>query len=243
MTALLEDEGKWRQILDILSCRDLHAARASLLYALQFVVQFLNSSFDAMKYEQLLGAQQSIPYLLQQVHEWLVTVVTADSVSGGSLPSQSELDSIFGGLEQQWKCLKLKMLAVKHIGSAQRNHAAQLAARRTIKAKQSGSSGPSVLGKSGIFGKLFGGDKRPEPDHDDGDEEKGAGVDAVGSADDPLMAQSALFSSFEAMTASHCLLHKETFCGILKLMLSTLNRCVFMLDVAMLHHGRCLCFF
>ena len=149
VSALMEDEEKWHQISEILSISNGHTARASLLYALQFVLQFLNSSFDESRYEQLLKAQQSIPYLLEQVHQWLVTVVRTESV-GADLPSQRELSHIFMNLNQQWKCLKLKMLAVKHIGSAQRNYAARGWVNRQIfKSRKSA--------KSGIFGKLFGG--------------------------------------------------------------------------------------
>merc|ERR1711971_826656 len=108
------------------------------------------------------------------------------------------------------------MLAVKHIGAAQRNHASQLIAYSPL-----GSVKKKKSFKKGFLKSLFGGDKQQQPDLD---EEKGQPQPDLGALDDPLMAKSALFSSFETMTAGNCLLHKDTFCGILKLMMSTLNR-------------------
>merc|ERR1712190_414720 len=51
ISALLDDAEKWKQINAILSCKDLYSSRSSLLYALQYVLLFLNSSFDYSKYD------------------------------------------------------------------------------------------------------------------------------------------------------------------------------------------------
>eukprot|EP00488_Nonionellina_sp_1-RS-2012_P003893 TRINITY_DN853_c0_g1_i1.p1 TRINITY_DN853_c0_g1~~TRINITY_DN853_c0_g1_i1.p1 ORF type:complete len:213 (+),score=83.35 TRINITY_DN853_c0_g1_i1:358-996(+) len=106
ISSLLDDEDKWRQIHDILNYSDLYSSRCSLLYALKYVLEFLNSSFSFRQYDKLARAQQSIPYLWNQVNKWLDHVIV----------SQIELDHVMNDLNKKWKCLKLKMLAVKHIG-------------------------------------------------------------------------------------------------------------------------------
>merc|ERR1719249_383696 len=47
VAALLEDADKWLEMCGLLDTNDMHASRSSLLYALQFVLQRLNDSFDA----------------------------------------------------------------------------------------------------------------------------------------------------------------------------------------------------
>merc|ERR1712190_85598 len=121
--------------------KDLYSSRSSLLYALQYVLLFLNSSFDHSKYDKLLKAQQSIPYLLRQVNQWLsaithggneyqqvddedvMAMMSLDRTQSvnNTLPSQIELGHIMADLSNKWKCLKLKMIAVKNIRLAQRN--------------------------------------------------------------------------------------------------------------------------
>eukprot|EP00483_Globobulimina_turgida_P007782 UN07797 len=142
----LLDEDKLDKIHGILSYKDLYSSRSSLLYALQFVLEFLNSSFNDSKYDKLVKTQQSIPYLLAQVNKWLIAV-TNDSNNSDTLPSQIELDHIINNLNKKWKCLKLKMLAVKHIRIAQKNQANKIK-KKMVRKKES---------KSGLFGKLFAG--------------------------------------------------------------------------------------
>merc|ERR1712048_327474 len=130
-----------------------------------------------------------------------------------TLPSQIELEHIMNDLKNKWKCLKLKMMAVKNIRLAQRNHA---------RGQQSEPSKPKK--NKSLFGKLFSGiiDDDKQKQKEDAEEEKDENKFDVD--ENPLVPNSHLFQKIKELTvdSNTSLIHKASFCQILRLILSAI---------------------
>ena len=88
----------------MLTFSDLYSARNSLLQAARYLLDVVNTTSNASKYEKLLQVQLSIPYLLKSVEQWMTSIAG----QAPNLPNREDLKDVMNHSNIQCKSLKLK---------------------------------------------------------------------------------------------------------------------------------------